>query len=109
MAWCYRELARGKLDNFIPMQIVTHFNTSVYFPHVQNSRRKIEISPEQVPSKLSQIPEGLWSKYGDVGSDIGFKVATGNNTYKGLRLIGNDYSLYYLFSVQEKKNIVTSK
>lgn len=42
------------------------------------------------------IPEGLYGKYGDEGwSSIGFYRAAGNNTYKGLRLIGDDFSLYY--------------
>lgn len=42
------------------------------------------------------IPEGIWGKYGDVWDpDVGSKVLATNNTYKGLRLISPDYSLYY--------------
>lgn len=42
------------------------------------------------------IPEGLWGKYGD-----GFDPHTGshlqglNNTYKAVRIVSPDYSLYY--------------
>jgi N-acetylglucosamine-6-sulfatase len=41
------------------------------------------------------IPEGIWGRYGDGNSDHGIVHAFRNNTYKGLRLIGEDYSLYY--------------
>lgn len=42
------------------------------------------------------IPEGKWGKYGDGGYDGINNTSFGlNNTYKGLRLIGDGYSLYY--------------
>lgn len=43
------------------------------------------------------IPEGHYGKYGDHGYDgINSRPAYGgNNTYKGLRLLGDGYNLYY--------------
>ncbi|KAH7396959.1 alkaline-phosphatase-like protein [Phaeosphaeria sp. MPI-PUGE-AT-0046c] len=49
------------------------------------------------------IPEGLWGRYEDAdtarpapGQDWGgYLLSIRNNTYKGLRLIGEDYSIYY--------------
>ncbi|OQU94859.1 hypothetical protein CLAIMM_01150 [Cladophialophora immunda] len=43
------------------------------------------------------VPESIWGKYGDGGYDDNISDNTFgvNNTYKGLRLIGEDYSLYY--------------
>lgn len=43
------------------------------------------------------IPEGQFGHYeGDSGNDwAGYKHAVRNNTYKGLRLIGDDCSIYY--------------
>ncbi len=42
------------------------------------------------------IPEGIWGAYGDVWDpDVGSKVLATNNTYKGLRIVSPEYSLYY--------------
>lgn len=42
------------------------------------------------------IPEGIWGAYGDVWDpDVGSKVTATNNTYKGLRIVAPEYSLYY--------------
>jgi hypothetical protein len=41
------------------------------------------------------IPEGIFGDYGDYGLEESNIHAFRNNTYKGLRLIGKDYSLYY--------------
>lgn len=42
------------------------------------------------------IPEGIWGNYGDFWDpDVGTKGAATNNTYKGLRVKSEDYSLYY--------------
>lgn len=42
------------------------------------------------------IPEGIWGAYGDVWDpDVGTKVTATNNTYKGLRVVSQEYSLYY--------------
>jgi len=42
------------------------------------------------------FPEGKFGWYGDATDpNIGISGSAGNNTYKGLRLIGEDYSLYY--------------
>lgn len=42
------------------------------------------------------LPEGKWGRYGDeLDHDIGMTTAARNNTYKGLRVVGKDYSLYY--------------
>lgn len=46
------------------------------------------------------IPEGVMGSYGDAGmTDPGYgaqpSIAVGNNTYKAVRIIGDDYSLYY--------------
>lgn len=40
------------------------------------------------------IPEGIYGDYGDGGKDH-LLSAFRNNTYKGLRLIAEEYSLYY--------------
>lgn len=42
------------------------------------------------------IPEGLWGKYGnEVDPILGSDALAKNNTYKGLRLVAPEYSLYY--------------
>ncbi|KAF2099451.1 Arylsulphatase [Rhizodiscina lignyota] len=44
------------------------------------------------------IPEGKWGDYGDFNRSDGFgslRHTVGNNTYKGLRVVSEDYSLYY--------------
>jgi N-acetylglucosamine-6-sulfatase len=44
------------------------------------------------------IPEGKYGQYGDsnMNDGLGFQAhAIGNNTYKGLRIVADEYSLYY--------------
>lgn len=42
------------------------------------------------------IPEGIWGRYGNVlDPTLGSDALARNNTYKGLRLVAADYSLYY--------------
>lgn len=42
------------------------------------------------------IPEGLWGRYGhELDPTLGSDALAKNNTYKGLRLVAPDYSLYY--------------
>jgi N-acetylglucosamine-6-sulfatase len=44
------------------------------------------------------IPEGEYGDYGDLDMNTGFDFPTkavGNNTYKGLRIVADEYSLYY--------------
>lgn len=42
------------------------------------------------------VPEGTMGRYSDdYNPDWGYAGAVRNNTYKGLRLIGDGYSLYY--------------
>ncbi|KIW00572.1 uncharacterized protein PV09_07926 [Verruconis gallopava] len=41
------------------------------------------------------IPEGIYRDYGEGGQSHGSLNAARNNTYKALRIIGEDYSLYY--------------
>lgn len=70
--------------------------------------RPIPLSAEEtdsVPDKWEHVgiefwgravPEGIWGKYSDsYNPDWGFEGEIRNNTYKGLRLIGDGYNLYY--------------
>lgn len=42
------------------------------------------------------LPEGRWGKYGDeLDHHIGMTTAARNNTYKGVRIVSDDYSVYY--------------
>lgn len=41
------------------------------------------------------IPEGEWGWYGNGGHENAHKTAFRNNTYKGLRIVGDEHSLYY--------------
>lgn len=42
------------------------------------------------------IPEGIFGKYGNVADpQLGSRDLAPNNTYKGLRIVAEEYSLYY--------------
>ena len=56
---------------------------------------------------VQSIPEGIYGHFSNVPIQPGMQFK--NNTYKALRLIGNDYSVYYSVWCSNEKELFNMK